>query len=272
MAENAVITLFNGRTRVDLNCYGASIQRFVISNALRSLPRRQHSFRTLHACSWRARVYALSSAVPLRIPHTPARSLSRPRVFAPDDDGKCDDIVLGYDSEEGYASNPFYFGCIVGRVANRIGRARFHLNGKTYQLEKNNGPNHLHGGSKGLHTRKWTPTEVSDTSVTFIYLSVDGEEGYPGSVAFTVKYTLSRNVEHGDVLSVQMRGHVLSDAAVKTPISLAGHAYWCVLRLAERALARFFPSLARSHILPPPLFLPSGIWLVTTLETFLTTS
>ena len=161
------------------------------------------------------------------------------RVFTPDNDGRCDDIVLGYDDESSYQTNPFYFGCIVGRVANRIKDGRFSLNSRTYQLETNNGTNHLHGGPAGLHARVWTPTEVTDTSVTFVYLSLDGEEGYPGTVAFSVRYTLEAIAQDSspgsstrhpsfDMLKVEMRGHVLSDT-ISTPIALAGHTYWCVL-------------------------------------------
>ena len=82
------------------------------------------------------------------------------------------------------------------------------------------GPNHLHGGSDGLHRKRWTATEVTDTAVTFVYLSPDGEAGYPGSVAFSVKYELIGENQ----LCVTMRGRVLGD--LQTPINLAQHTYF----------------------------------------------
>jgi aldose 1-epimerase len=82
------------------------------------------------------------------------------------------------------------------------------------------GPNHLHGGSDGLHRKRWIATEVSSTAVTFVYLSLDGESGYPGSVAFSVKYELVQENQ----LCVTMRGRVLGD--LQTPINLAQHTYF----------------------------------------------
>ena len=112
----------------------------------------------------------------------------------PDRDGKLDDIVLGYDSLAGYLEKPSFFGCIVGRYGNRIAKARFTLDGKTYPLAANNGPNHLHGGIKGWDKMVWKgePFERQDAAgVTLTYTSKDGEEGYPGTVKATVRYTLN---------------------------------------------------------------------------------
>jgi aldose 1-epimerase len=112
----------------------------------------------------------------------------------PDRQGALDDIVLGFDDLQSYLTKSRYFGCIVGRYGNRIAGGRFMLDGQTYTLATNNGPNHLHGGVKGWDKRIWTaaPFERPDASgVVLQYTSADGEEGYPGEVAATVTYTLT---------------------------------------------------------------------------------
>ncbi len=100
----------------------------------------------------------------------------------PDRDGKPADVVLGFDDLKGYLAGHPYFGATVGRFANRIARGEFTLDGKTYTLAKNNGPNTLHGGLKGFDKVVWDAEELSTTdgpSVRFSYLSPDGEEGLP---------------------------------------------------------------------------------------------
>lgn len=131
------------------------------------------------------------------------------------------DIVLGFDSMDGYLSksgarNP-YFGAVVGRVANRIADAKFSLDGKEYNLAQNNGPNTLHGGLKGLDKVVWNAAVDSQT-VVFSYLSKDGDEGYPGDVVYNVRYGLS------DAGAVTINFSALVTAA--TPINLANHVYF----------------------------------------------
>ncbi len=112
----------------------------------------------------------------------------------PDRDGRFDDIVLGHESLASHLEKPSFFGCIVGRYGNRIAKARFTLDGKTYTLAANNGANHLHGGVKGWDKVVWKGTsfERNDAAgVTLTYTSKDGEEGYPGTVKATVRYTLN---------------------------------------------------------------------------------
>jgi len=113
---------------------------------------------------------------------------------APDRAGRFEDIVLGYDDLGGYLRKPSFFGAVVGRYGNRIAKARFTLDGKTYTLAANNGPNHLHGGLKGFDKVIWKggpASGVGTASVTFRYTSRDGEEGYPGTLEARVTYTLS---------------------------------------------------------------------------------
>jgi aldose 1-epimerase len=102
-------------------------------------------------------------------------------IITPDKNGKMGDVILGYESLDGYrqTGNP-YFGCLVGRYGNRIANAKFTVDGKEYTLAANNGPNSLHGGLKGFDKVIWNVKLSTDSSVLLSYLSKDGEEGYPG--------------------------------------------------------------------------------------------
>jgi aldose 1-epimerase len=115
-------------------------------------------------------------------------------LCVPDRKGKIEDVVLGYDSLQGYVDGTFYFGAIVGRYGNRIGKGQFQLDGKRYSLTINDGENHLHGGKIGFNKVLWNGTILNDPagpSVQFRYVSKDGEEGYPGTVQIAVTYTLT---------------------------------------------------------------------------------
>lgn len=112
------------------------------------------------------------------------------------------DIAFGFDTESDYLKSGSYAGATVGRVANRIAKGRFTLNGREYQLNVNNGQNHLHGGSDGFDKKHFSVTEEADNSLTMEYLSVDGEENYPGNLSFKVKFTVENNsllIEYGAV-------------------------------------------------------------------------
>jgi aldose 1-epimerase len=114
-------------------------------------------------------------------------------IVVPDRYGKMADVVLGFDHLDGYlATNPF-FGALVGRYANRIGKAEFKLDGVEYKLAKNDGPNSLHGGLKGFDKRVWKAHEIAPPhpAVELTYLSKNGEEGYPGNLSVKVVYTLT---------------------------------------------------------------------------------
>ncbi|MEW6507132.1 MAG: aldose epimerase family protein [Bacteroidota bacterium] len=119
-------------------------------------------------------------------------------IIVPDRNGKFEDVTLGYDSLSGYVQDKSYQGAIVGRYGNRIGKGKFKLDGKEYQLALNDGENHLHGGNVGFHKVLWDAKVVSDTgepSLALTYFSPDGEEGYPGNVTISVTYTLTNKNE-----------------------------------------------------------------------------
>jgi len=115
----------------------------------------------------------------------------------PDKDGKFADVVLGYDNLNAYVANNPMFGALVGRYGNRIASGQFTLDGNTYTLAKNNGPNHLHGGIKGFDKKVWkvARAEVGPDGprLELTYLSKDGEEGYPGNLSVTATYTLTED-------------------------------------------------------------------------------
>jgi len=140
----------------------------------------------------------------------------------PDKDGKPTDITLGYDKLDGYLTRHPYFGSTVGRYANRIGGASFKLNDVEYKLATNNGPNHLHGGIKAFDKVVWKLENIKAESdkalVKMSYLSKDGEEGYPGNLACTVTYTLTKDNE------LKISYEAETDKA--TVINLTNHSYW----------------------------------------------
>lgn len=113
----------------------------------------------------------------------------------PDQNGQMGDVVLGYDTLAEYEKDSPYFGCLIGRYGNRIAKGQFTLNGQTYKLATNNGPNHLHGGRKGFDKVVWEVVKAEVGSdgprLELRYLSKDGEEGYPGNLQVTAVYTLT---------------------------------------------------------------------------------
>jgi aldose 1-epimerase len=139
-------------------------------------------------------------------------------LHVPDRSGRNGDIVLGFDTLEKYLKGHPYFGCTVGRVANRIAKGRFTLDGKTYTLAVNNGPNHLHGGLKGFDKVVWKAQPQQGTAVQFTYTSADGEEGYPGKLDVTVQIALTDKNE----LAIDYTA--VCDEA--TPVNLTNHSYF----------------------------------------------
>ena len=141
-------------------------------------------------------------------------------VKVPDKSGKFDDIVLGHDSVEGYIPNPPFLGAIVGRYANRIANGEFTLDGKTYHLPKNDGPNTLHGGvDKTFNKVVWDGEPLKGkTGVAFSYLSHDGDDGFPGNLHMKVTYTLTDSNE------LVIDYEATTDKA--TPINVSQHSYF----------------------------------------------
>jgi aldose 1-epimerase len=141
--------------------------------------------------------------------------------WAPDRNGKMADIVGGYENVDGYVKKTPYFGTTVGRVANRIKDAKFKLEGKTYVLAANNGPHNLHGGNKGWDKVIWTGTpgtNPDEPSVSFSYVSKDGEEGFPGTVTAKLVYTLTNNNE--------LKVDIEATTDKTTIVNPAHHTYW----------------------------------------------
>jgi aldose 1-epimerase len=141
----------------------------------------------------------------------------------PDRSGKIADVVLGFDQPESYWADPPppYFGSIVGRFANRIAKGQFVLDGKTYKLATNNGPNTLHGGNRGFDKVVWsvaTRERPTGSSAIFTRTSPDGEEGYPGNLQVRVTYTLTEDNQ----LIVDY--YATTDKA--TPVNLSQHSYF----------------------------------------------
>ncbi|MFL6302553.1 MAG: aldose epimerase family protein [Candidatus Sulfotelmatobacter sp.] len=141
-------------------------------------------------------------------------------IRVPDRKGEFADIVLGHDKLEGYVPNKPYLGAIVGRYANRIANGTFTLDGKTYTLPKNDGPNTLHGGTTRTFDKVvWDAEPLKGKNgVTFSYLSKDGEEGFPGNLKMKVTYTLTDNNE------LVIDYEATTDKA--TPLNVSQHSYF----------------------------------------------
>jgi aldose 1-epimerase len=139
----------------------------------------------------------------------------------PDRQGALADVNLGFDELAGYLGPEPYFGCVVGRYANRIAKGTFSLDGVTYHLAKNNNGNSLHGGLRGFDKVVWKAEPVREdpaVGVKLSYLSPDLEEGYPGNLSVTVVYTLT------DADELKISYEATTDKA--TPVNLTNHAYW----------------------------------------------
>ncbi len=144
-------------------------------------------------------------------------------LHLPDNKGKPDDVVLGFDSLEDYfiANRYLYFGAVVGRVANRIQDARFTLDGREYNLAANASPHHIHGGDRGFDKVVWQAEPIKTDrgqALKLTYLSPDGEEGYPGNLKVTAIYTLTNDNE----LKLEMT----ATTDKPTPVNLINHSYW----------------------------------------------
>ncbi len=141
-------------------------------------------------------------------------------ILVPDRNGRIDNVICGFDTLESYLDCPGQHGALIGRFGNRIARGRFVLDGVTYTLATNNGPNHLHGGLVGYHHKLWaaTPLDGDAPALSLQYTSPDGEEGYPGTLTVTVTYTLKQS----NALSI----HYVATTDKKTVVNLTNHAYF----------------------------------------------
>jgi aldose 1-epimerase len=141
------------------------------------------------------------------------------RLRTPDRTGNAADVVLGFDAAAGYLGpDNAYLGATVGRVANRISGATFELDGRRYELARNEGPNHLHGGGgHAFSWRLWRVEEATETAVALGLRSPDGEEGYPGRLDVLASYTLD-----GDTLTIRY----VATTDAPTPVNLTNHAYF----------------------------------------------
>lgn len=164
-------------------------------------------------------------------------------LIARDRNGTADDVVLGYRGLSGYIDRPEYFGATVGRVANRIAEGRFTLDGTNYQTPVNNGPNALHGGTKGFDKALWTVLEAAAASVTLQYVSPDGDQGYPGTLTTTAVFSLGED----DVLTVDYT----ATTDRPTVVNLSNHTYWNLAGegSAEGAMGHLL-TIAADHYLP----------------------
>lgn len=138
-------------------------------------------------------------------------------LHVPDRDGVLADVVLGFDTLAAYLGPHPYFGATIGRYGNRIAGGRFELDGEIFQLDVNDGANHLHGGARGLHTVLWQATPDQE-GLTLTYRSADGEQGYPGNLDVTLRYELTDDNE------LLMRCSAVTDRA--TPVNLTQHSYF----------------------------------------------
>ena len=142
-------------------------------------------------------------------------------IEVPDRSGKLADVVLGYDSLQAYETGTSYFGGLIGRYGNRIGGAKFALNGQTYLLAKNDGQNSLHGGKRGFNKVLWSvhePIPTDSQTLELAYISKDGEEGYPGTLSVRVRYTWTDD----NALRVQY----FAQTDKPTVVNLTNHSYF----------------------------------------------
>ncbi|MBK9017058.1 MAG: galactose mutarotase [Saprospiraceae bacterium] len=162
----------------------------------------------------------------------------------PDRNGKMEDVVLGYEKLDEYVKDNPYFGCIVGRYGNRIAKGRFELDGKTYQLAKNNGENHLHGGLKGFDKVVWeaVPDTAGEASLNLSYVSPDMEEGYPGNLEVRVVYTLTDKDE--------LKITYFATTDKQTHVNLTHHGYFNLTGGAKRDILAHELSINSSGFLP----------------------
>ncbi|MBT2569588.1 aldose epimerase family protein [Planococcus sp. ISL-110] len=166
-------------------------------------------------------------------------------IIAPDRNGNLENVVLGFDTLEEYESNPYFFGALVGRFAGRIKDGEFAIGGTDYQVPRNANGHHLHGGSQGFHSALWDSKVVqtkNEATVEFTYVSPDGEEGFPGNLSMTVRYTL-KNSSNQLVISYSGK----SDKT--TLLNVTNHSYFNLSGNFKRTIQDHELTLKSDHYL-----------------------
>lgn len=221
-SESRAIQTVPDREKFDLNLAGREISLFHISNS-----GNIHVFLT----NYGSRIVSL---------------------FVPDKTGKTANVVLGYDSIQGYIhSNEPYFGATIGRFANRIANGSFKLNNKKYTLPRNEYPHHLHGGPGGLHSVVWDIVEVHENKLVLRYLSDDGANGYPGNLDINVSFDINND------------GELIIDYRAKTDkttiVNLTNHAFFNLSGAGTGSVADHLLSINADAFTPvDEIMIPAG--------------
>lgn len=178
-------------------------------------------------------------------------------LSAPDKDGKLTDLVLGHNNLTEYLnSEEAYFGAVCGRTGNRIAKGQFTLDGATYNLPINNGPNSLHGGIKGFNAVVWDVKQIDNQTLELTYLSKDGEEGYPGNLTVKMVYQLT------DANAFEITYEATTDKA--TILNLTNHSYFNLSGAGDESVYDHVLTIAASTYLPTddtaiPLGMPESV-------------
>ena len=170
-------------------------------------------------------------------------------IVVPDKKGNLENIILRYDNIADYLTDSFYLGCTVGRFANRIGGAKFTLNGKTYFLDKNDGNNSNHGGFNGFNSKIFD-YEIQDDKLILSCESEDGEGGFPGNIKFTVTYSFTDNNE------LHIEFDAISD--METIFNPTNHAYFNLSEKKETILNHKLKVFSDSYLETNDEFIPTG--------------
>ncbi len=175
-------------------------------------------------------------------------------IMVPGREGKWADVELGFDNIHDYVKIKNNFGALIGRYGNRIAKGKFTLDGKVYTLEKNNGPNHLHGGSHGFHTKVWDVLGANDKELKLHYLSKDMEAGYPGNLDVTVTYTLTD--DNGIVIDYT------ATTDKPTVVNLTNHAYFNLKGAGEGTILDHLLTIHADYFTPvDSTMIPTGeLW------------
>jgi aldose 1-epimerase len=174
-------------------------------------------------------------------------------LIVPDKNGVPVDVVVGFNSVEEFKNCPEpYYGATIGRYANRIAKGKFILDGREYSLALNNGPNHLHGGPKGFHNVVWEAEQLDEKNVLLTYLSVDGEEGYPGNLNVELLYSLT------DENELKLNFKAATDKT--TIINLTNHAYFNLNGQGSGSILNHLLEINADHFTPiDATSIPTGV-------------